>query len=620
MSAFAIVPSVFAAEGRYSQEAIGKSEEFAKAILVDLIRFIEQFFMLEPITGAGSLVPNVYCSVAVVFLGLFLLFTCIPKKKKVFILFMTLLLTTSFFVGALNLVWHGFSVPNMIYNRFVNVYIFWLLFVAFLVIQNLKQIDMRKVVITSVLGMGICLLTFFNIEEYQEFYVYLATFLFLILYIILFILYCRRSISEKQIVKLICVFGIVELCINANMAFSCYDIEDAYENDTLPTIELTKELEMPVGERIMLLNSYPNIAMIVDRPSVGGFSSYLNGGICELYLKTGATSYGNVNLSGASPLVNTMYNIGYIVSQYKTNISDATMVGQYQDYYLFETNRTVGLGYMVDDKIAFWDTNALFTFDNQNTYINYAVGTGDVFEYVVPDIEFRTFFFLPMECDSVKKNMGIFSLDYVGDEISILGEFVVEEDMDLYMTLRDWNSPICAIRVNNVVVYRDLRGMNQQTIHIGNVKKGDEVIVEFAHSAVSNSLGKNVTLQFAKFNEENYAQAYEKLSRDVYEVQVMDGPYVSGTIDVTEDGIMATSIQAVDGFEVFVDGKQVEYERIGDALIGVPLTKGTHKVEFKYHTPYAMLGWIISGCGFVLFIILCIVGRKKDVSVLCKSE
>ena len=73
---------------------------------------------------------------------------------------------------------------------------------------------------------------------------------------------------------------------------------------------------------------------------------------------------------------------------------------------------------------------------------------------------------------------------------------------------------------------------------------------------------------------------------------------------------MYTSIPYYKGFKVYVDGKQTEITKIGDALIGVKLQKGEHDIRITYF-PYGLkLGIILSIFGIAGMIIICKQNKK----------
>ena len=614
-SAFVIIPSFVISRGRYEGEsAVGSIWR----MLIDVEELVEQFFILEPIAESYSLRPNVYCSIVAFVLLMLFAFIKINKVKKCYMIFVSLFLTTSILFVGLNMIWHCFTIPNLVYHRFVNVYVFWILFMGLYIMCHMEDLKLRHGVCGFITCVAIFIAVFFNIEVLQNFQVYLITILLLVLYNIILILYMRKSIQYKHLLLTLCVFGVLELSANAYFAFETYTVEVFWDDELVnPQMTLSEKVKLEQGEKVVYLSSFENLGMIANTDAISGFSSYMNSDTSNLFARLGMSSSGKVqyNVRGGSPLINMMFNLKYYIGQYITGASDVEEVAREGKFHLYETKRESSLGYMVDEDIKDWKVSTDIVFENQNEFVNKATGVGDIFTYISPEIICKNYYGLPLVEDERYKEYGVYTVCYSKADAIAKVFMEVEEDMDLYIFYHDDNSPISAVSVNGEVVYRYLSPCSQQTVHVGDVKKDDVVCVEVApQEGVSPLESSSVSLQFAKFNEATYEEAYNIMSRNLYEVDIMDGDYISGTIHVTEEGIMATSIQAADGFEVFVDDQRVDYVCIGEALIGVPLTKGSHKVEFKYYTPYGVIGFVVSGCGLLLFVLFCYADRKRRFS------
>jgi len=83
---------------------------------------------------------------------------------------------------------------------------------------------------------------------------------------------------------------------------------------------------------------------------------------------------------------------------------------------------------------------------------------------------------------------------------------------------------------------------------------------------------------------------------------------IEGTINVSETGILYTSINFDSGWNVYIDGQKVSNEQIvgigDDALLGVYITEGEHTVSFKYVPQGLLLGCAISALTVVIFLLL----------------
>ena len=96
------------------------------------------------------------------------------------------------------------------------------------------------------------------------------------------------------------------------------------------------------------------------------------------------------------------------------------------------------------------------------------------------------------------------------------------------------------------------------------------------------------------------------------------GNVIAGFVESKEDGYLITSIPYDKNFEVCVDGKRVESEKVNTAFLGASMKKGRHEVEVIYHAPGLKLGKGISLLGCVLFLgrgLVRIKGCKRRVEV-----
>ena len=77
---------------------------------------------------------------------------------------------------------------------------------------------------------------------------------------------------------------------------------------------------------------------------------------------------------------------------------------------------------------------------------------------------------------------------------------------------------------------------------------------------------------------------------------------VEGTINCDRAGVLYTSIPQDGNWHATVDGKPVQSVLIGNAMIGLNLSVGTHTVTFTYENRAFSLGLMISAACFALFL------------------
>ncbi|MBU9727452.1 YfhO family protein [Diplocloster modestus] len=88
-------------------------------------------------------------------------------------------------------------------------------------------------------------------------------------------------------------------------------------------------------------------------------------------------------------------------------------------------------------------------------------------------------------------------------------------------------------------------------------------------------------------------------------------PILQGTIDLPADSYLATTLPYDQGYTVTVDGRPQPYEKVNTAFVGLPLTKGFHKITITYQAPFKLLGLICSLLGFLLFFTLLRPWRRR---------
>ena len=89
--------------------------------------------------------------------------------------------------------------------------------------------------------------------------------------------------------------------------------------------------------------------------------------------------------------------------------------------------------------------------------------------------------------------------------------------------------------------------------------------------------------------------------------------YVEGTIECDRDGLLYASIPQNGNWSVTVDGEPAEIRLVGECMIGVELTEGSHVVAYHYHNQAFALGWKISlGCAAVFVLLAYFLGKPKE--------
>ena len=86
---------------------------------------------------------------------------------------------------------------------------------------------------------------------------------------------------------------------------------------------------------------------------------------------------------------------------------------------------------------------------------------------------------------------------------------------------------------------------------------------------------------------------------------------LKGSIHVSKDGYFVTTLPYDRGYSVYLDGKEISYEKVNTTFVGFPITKGKHRIEIDYHAPMKKLALCMSMSGIILYGLLLLKERKS---------
>jgi uncharacterized membrane protein YfhO len=110
----------------------------------------------------------------------------------------------------------------------------------------------------------------------------------------------------------------------------------------------------------------------------------------------------------------------------------------------------------------------------------------------------------------------------------------------------------------------------------------------------------------------SFEEKYEKLGKDTLKDTVIDGNSVSGSISLDKGKWLFLSLPYDKGWNCKIDGSDTEILRANYSFMTVYIPDGVHNVRFCYETPGLKAGLLLSVISLLIFIVLCIIGRKND--------
>ena len=187
------------------------------------------------------------------------------------------------------------------------------------------------------------------------------------------------------------------------------------------------------------------------------------------------------------------------------------------------------------------------------------------------------------------------------------------ESSALYMYL-----PSKYERTVNVWLNREIflgtyfEGDNNSIMKIGEFKQGEMV-----------TIGLTLTRDDLYFREAQFLYCdHEAITTDLSALKAKNTETVVERVSHTElkisvnahkDDMLFTTVPVEKGWTVKLDGKEIEYVEVLDALIGVELTPGEHIIEMSFTTAGYPMAIIITVSGVVIFAAMIVVYRLLQI-------
>ncbi len=620
--------------------------------VASVIEFVQRFFVCDTLLIAQENQPMLYCSLVAVLLALIYVFIKISVKKKIGVLVLTLLLCVGQISESVNHLWNGTLQYS---SAYAFLLVFLIMYMAMETCANMDSVKMWQIILVGAVCIAACVGGFFGAAILLEFYVYLATILVVVFAFMMLVFYRKKSIQYQNVLVVLAIICVAELSANAVYQLSSYDeyaLEKMYNHQAAEN--LTTNLAVENGERIAMVQGMYNYGMKMQVPSASWSHAVGSSFMSDFYQSLGMEwSTDGAAYFGGSPLLNAMFNIRYGLGQNEMPFSDCEQIKSTKDmYHLYEMQRLVGLGYMVNSDVESWNLEMDSPFFIQNDFVEKSTGNGKIFEPLSPEIRCLSMKGVDPHAEhnhSEDEEMGehdhseeveqehehthdtdaeLYLGEYINDDTFYYHfQKIYEEDLvnmsfesdgvtDYYIHMKGANPSITYVQIKGEYVCWDQFASNQKTIHIGVVPKG-YMISLISNFDIDGMDYSEVWYQVAGFHEEEYAKVYDALSDETLQITNYGDDCIEGTITAQTKGVMMTSVPAYEGMSVMVDGNEVACQRIGGVFIGVPLESGTHQILIRYQVPYLMQGMIISLVGVCIYVVYCVgvlfVGKKKKI-------
>ena len=565
---------------------------------------------------------NVYAGTATFLLLFFLpFFTKISIKKRLYRIFVIIIMIISMNNSVLNYIWHGFHTQYGIPNRFTFVYLFFIIETAFILIKDIDIIKLKYFSISCIIAILMPLVIYFFTDYNGAF----GSKAVLITALISSIVYCGLFAActvnpgvKKVMLSVIGGLLIIEISVNAVVVFS---------NNDIRSIEYLNQVQDGRADAIRFVKEYQRdidgfVREEIIKPSVVNENIYHNmHGISvfsstedkeQIYFMTSVgfeTGISDLKYSGASPFMDDLLGVRFIHSNddYEEYIDYNVIYKNDDGFKVYENADALPIGFGMSDEIkkglSFYSLNGAL---NQNIIASTISEYDSIYDLQNVDYNISSslgsahmeneLLFLQLEPESIDGSMMQVNLSYVNNEDGIYYLQVENEDIK--------------------GVYLDINGKSWydkgycHMIYLGKLNKNDKVTFSIVLPNNGDYRG-GIPVFLSRYNGENEKALIEELSGNKLEVSDMGSNTLEGEFSLSEGQCLFTSIPYNEGWTVYVDGSKANYFPVMGKFIGVDADPGKHTISMKYIPQGFYIGIAVTVLSWIAFVALIVFSIKN---------
>ena len=565
--------------------------------------------------------PNLYCGVgSILFAVLFLTCKDVKWRDKFFALAMLLFFMVSFIVRQLDYIWHGFHFTNMIPYRFSFLFSFVVLYMAYRAWTLRESFRLWQLILAG--GAAIGLMWISESRRETIFLAFNSGFILVYLACLSYFLPGKapsadteeeteaalaeyiQALQERRVFasRCLCAVFCLELCMNVlcfGLNFSI-TFNTNYPKGTADTAAVLAFLEEREKDTLFYRTETTHSQTLNDGAlngynGISTFTSSANVKVTEFMRALGygaKNTYNRYCFEESSPVANLFLGLKYMVERdgevepnryFDTVFSSGSV-------YLLENNAYLPLGFLADPALGDLSLVGADHFEIQNALFSSATGLySDVWTQLTPEVTGEKLTITSTNGPHVRYTGGT-------SGSSVVYVFTADRDglMCLDFDVTDRNS--YSVYLNGEKLYSESLSLTQM-IAACDVQPGDKVEVRLT---VKDGEDGRMTVRGAIVDDLLFRKGVAKLSESTLELTDFDTTRIRGTIDCGRDGLLYTSIPYNGSWHAYVDGEEAQITLVGDVMVSVPLTAGSHTVEFVYENQSFSIGWKISAICLLL--------------------
>ena len=579
-------------------------------------------------SSGDDVLPNIYCGVLTIILAPMYFFTkSISKKEKMSTLVLLGALYLSFNINMLNYIWHGFHFPNDLPYRQSFIYSFVLLVIAYKTFIRLKEFKSRHFAAVGTALLAFVILTQELTSKNVTDSTVIFTMILIVLYVLILTIFGDKKYQATSVAALmiVCVCSEAVMCDTTAMSISVdktpyvSDLDDFEDiKNRIDTIEDGGFYRMELTDlRTRMDPSW------YCYNGVSVFSSMATEIVSNLQDDLGMMSnrINSYTYNPQTPVYNVMFSLKYLVNNETPNVLSApyyTSVAQNETFEAFKNEYYLPRAYCVNEDVAQWATEDYISdwkletasdpFQLQGEFFNLATGLGNPFERL--DLTYITYSNIKPFTEDISATSFYFEKDNSEADASTTFYINTEKEGNVYIGFDVSGSNNKDIVVNSSLGIITHSADQECILDLGRYGENESISITIPYEETSGT----VKLFVYTINDKIFRKGYNKLSDGQIITETFEDNYIKGTVVTKYDGVLYTSIPYDKGWSVFIDGTEVAEEdihRIGQAMLGVNIQRGSHTVEFRYEAQGLKAGFTVSLATLLMLVLIALISRLR---------
>lgn len=562
-------------------------------------------------SSGDDVLPNVYCGILTIILApLFFFSKSVPKKEKITTLGLLVILYFSFSLNIPNYIWHAFHFPNDLPYRQSFIYSFVLVLIAYKVFIRLEEFSAKLIG-----GVGAGLFAFIvlvdeltskNVESGSV----ILSFVLIVLFVVILTLFKDKKYTRVSVAALLLICCCSEAVMCDTKAMQISVDKTPYVSDYDSFQQMKENLDgIEDGEFYRMELSSLRTRMDpswYDYNGASVFSSMANEKFSNLqrYLGMMGNKINSYTYNPQTPVYNMMFSMKYIVNNSAPDVhADSpyyTEATRHEKYIAYRNNYYLPIAYCTSLELTQWLPEEELSnlsemnvnpFELQGEYFDLATGgAGTPFVRIpVDDISYSN-----VEPFFDKVSFSQFydkTLDEMDASVTYRITAPVDGNIYIYYWVQHYKDKSASITTPKGTISQST-GQNS-ILDLGYMKKGETVTVNIPVE------GNTGTVNFCAYyiDQEIFSRGYNLLSKYQVMIEEFEDTRIAGRFTAPKDCLVYTSIPYDKGWLVYIDGEKADDESIvalGNSLLAVKVSEGTHDIEFRYEVPGLTGGAVIT--------------------------